>query len=123
MQFAKRVKLYCNHLVSQQSISFASVYQAKYSFWGKKTKKHFLRLGIRGLVVRLQQESIFENSKRLINDWTNKLVQSKIIPNQDQIWHIRRFSLFEFGHFRMSKQSSFHFSQVGKMNLGSRQFL
>lgn len=123
MQFSKTVKLYCNHLVSQQSISFASVYQAKYSFLGKKTKKHFLRLGNRGLVVRLQQESIFENSKRLINDWTNKLVQSKIIPNQDQIWQIRRFSLFEFGHFRMSKQSSFHFSQVGKMNLGSRQFL
>lgn len=116
MQFDKGVKLYCNHLISQQSISFASVYQAKYSFFLKNTKKHFLRLGIRGLVVRLQQESIFENSKRLITDWTNKLVQSKIIPNQDKIWHIRRFSLFEFGHFRMSKQSSFHFIRSSRKN-------
>lgn len=79
-----------------------------------KRKQHFLRLGIRGLVVRLQQESTFENSTRLITDWTIKLVQCKVIPNQDQIWHVRRFSSLEFGHFRMSKQSSFHWIRSGR---------
>lgn len=38
MQFDKGVKLYCNHLISQQSISFASVYQAKYSLFLKDKK-------------------------------------------------------------------------------------
>lgn len=84
-----------------------------------KRKQHFLRLGIRGLVVRLQQESTSENSTRLITDWTIKLVQCKVIPNQDQIWHMRRFCSLEFGHFRMSKQSSFiGLGQAGKLNLG-----
>lgn len=103
MQFGKRVRLYCNHLKSQQSISF-QVYQAKYwFFFFKEYKKHFLRLRIRGLVVRLQQESTFENSKRLIIDWANKLVQSKIILNQDQICYIGKFPLFDFGYFRTFK--------------------
>lgn len=79
-----------------------------------KRKQHFLRLGIRGLVVRLQQESTFENSTRLITDWTIKLVQCKVIPNQDQIWQMRRFCSLEFGHFRMSKQSSFHWIRSGR---------
>lgn len=79
-----------------------------------KRKQHFLRLGIRGLVVRLQQESTFENSTRLITDWTIKLVQCKVIPNQDQIWQTRRFCSLEFGHFRMSKQSSFHWIRSGR---------
>lgn len=84
-----------------------------------KRKQHFLRLGIRGLVVRLQQESKSENSTRLITDWTIKLVQCKVIPNQDEIWHMRRFSSLEFGHFRVSKQSSFTgWGQAGKLNLG-----
>lgn len=79
-----------------------------------KRKQHFLRLGIRGLVVRLQQESTFEKSTRLITDWTIKLVQCKVIPNQDQIWQMRRFCSLEFGHFRMSKQSSFHWIRSGR---------
>lgn len=89
-----------------------------------KRKQHFLRLGIRGLVVRLQQESTLENSTRLITDWTIKLVQCKVIPNQDQIWHMRRFCSLEFGHFRMSKPSSFHWIRSGrKAELGQRQFV
>lgn len=89
-----------------------------------KRKQHFLRLGIRGLVVRLQQESTLENSTRLITDWTIKLVQCKVIPNQDQIWQMRRFCSLEFGHFRMSKPSSFHWIRSGrKAELGQRQFV
>lgn len=89
-----------------------------------KRKQHFLRLGIRGLVVRLQQESTLENSTRLITDWTIKLVQCKVIPNQDQIWHMRRFCSLEFGHFRMSKPNSFHWIRSGrKAELGQRQFV
>lgn len=89
-----------------------------------KRKQYFLRLGIRGLVVRLQQESTSENSTRLITDWTIKLVQCKVIPNQDQIWHMRRFSSLEFGHFRMSNQSSFHWIRSGrKAGFGQRQFV
>lgn len=75
-------------------------------------------------MVRLQQESTSENSTGLITDWTIKLVQCKVIPNQDQIWHMRRFSSLEFGHFRMSKQSSFHLIRSGrKAEFGQRQFV
>lgn len=111
------------YLINQQSISLASVYQAKYSVFFKR-KQHFLRLGIRGLVVRLQQESTSENFTRLITDWTIKLVQCKVIPNQDRIWHTRRFCSLEFGRFRMSKQSSFHWIRSGrKAEFGQRQLV
>lgn len=111
------------YLINQQSISLASMYQANYSVFFKR-KQHFLRLGIRGLVVRLQQESKSENSTRLITDWTIKLVQCKVIPNQDEIWHMRRFSSLEFGHFRVSKQKQFHWMRSGrKAEFGQRQFV
>lgn len=82
-------------------------------------KQHFLRLGIRGLVVRLQQESTFENSTRLITDWTIKLVQCKVIPNQD------KFGTWEDSvHWNLgilgcpNKAVSIGLGQTGKLSLG-----
>lgn len=117
MQFGNRARLHCNHLKNEQSWLFKSVFkyikQSTDLFFFKEYKKHFLRLRIRGLVVRLQQESTFENSKRLIIDWANELVQSKIILNQDQIDMSENPLYLTLGILGIQ----------GKTNLGSRQFL
>lgn len=100
------------YLINQQSINLASVYQAKYSGFLKR-KQHFLRLGIRGLVVRLQQESTWELHKinnRLDNQISAVQSNSK---SRSNLAHEKILFIGIWG-FRMSKQSSFHWIRSGR---------
>lgn len=71
MQFDMGVKLYCNHLTIQQSISFASVYQAKYSFFLKEHKKAFSEIRDQRISCKITARKRIWKLKK-INNWLDK---------------------------------------------------
>jgi len=71
ISFDKSLKLYCHHLVSQQSISFASVYQAKYSFFLKENKKAFSEIRDQRISCKITARKRIWKLKK-INNWLDE---------------------------------------------------
>lgn len=72
MQFGKRVRLYCNHLKSQQSISF-QVYQAKYwfFFFFLRIQKAFSEIKDQRISCKITARKHIWKLKK-INNWLGK---------------------------------------------------